>query len=104
MPKGLTKDDRKKLKEIYPELNEIWNYNKNIDFNGIENMHNFCNRIYKFFDDIIEKYKDKNILIVTHRGVSVPIKCYFMKYPLENLVDREVIKGLKNCEIIKFEI
>lgn len=101
---GLTKDDRIKLKEIYPEVNDVWNYNKNIDFNGIETMHNFCNRIYKFLDEIIEKYKEKNILIVTHGGVSVPIKCYFMKYPLENLLDRDIIKGLQNCEVAKFEV
>ena len=101
---GLTKDERKKLKETNPEVNDIWNYNKNIDFNDIETMNDFCNRIYKFLDDIVQKYRDKKILLVTHGGVSVPIKCYFMKYPLENLKDREAIKGLKNCEIIKFEI
>ena len=101
---GLTKDDRIKFKERYPEVNDVWNYNKNIDFNGIETMQNFCNRIYKFLDEIIEKYKDKNILIVTHGGVSVPIKCYFMKYPLENLLDRDGIKGLQNCEVAKFEV
>lgn len=101
---GLTKDDRRKLKEINPEVNDVWNYNKNIDFNGMETMQDFCNRIYKFLDEIINKYRYKNILIVTHGGVSVPIKCYFMKYPLENLCDRDAVKGLKNCEITKFEI
>lgn len=101
---GLTKDAREKLKEINPEADDIWNYNKNIDFNGIETIKDFCNRIYEFLDEIIEKYKDKNILIVTHAGVSVPIKCYFMKYPLEDFVDRDIIKGLKNCEIVKFEV
>lgn len=101
---GLTKDDRRKLKEINPEVNDVWNYNKNIDFNGMETMQDFCNRIYKFLDEIINKYRYKNILIVTHGGVYVPIKCYFMKYPLENLCDRDSVKGLKNCEITKFEI
>ena len=101
---GLTKDDRRKLKEINPEVNDVWNYNKNIDFNGMETMQDFCNRIYKFLDEIINKYRYKNILIVTHGGVSVPIKCYFMKYPLENLCDRDAVKGLKNCEITKFEL
>ncbi len=101
---GLTKDDRIKLKEIHPEVNDVWNYNKNIDFNGIETMHDFCDRIYKFLDEIIEKYKDKNILIVTHGGVSVPMKCYFMNYPLKRLVDRDVVKGLKNCEVAKFKV
>ncbi len=75
---------------------------ENIDFNDIETMQNFCNRVYEFLDDITQKYKDKNILLVTHGGVSVPIKCYFMKYPLEKLINRDIIKGLENCEIAKF--
>lgn len=101
---GLTKSDIRKLKEINPDINDVWNYNKNIDFNEMETMENFCNRIYGFLDDMIKNYKDKNILLVTHGGVSVPIKCYFMKYPLENLVDRDAIKGLRNCEIAKFKV
>lgn len=102
---GLTKNDRKKLKEINPEINDIWNYNKNINFNNMETMKEFRSRIYEFLDDMIKDYKDKNILIVTHGGTSVYIKCYFLKIPLEKLVDRgEVIKGLKNCEIAKFKI
>ena len=60
-------------------------------------------RVYHFLDEITEKYKNKKILLVTHGGTSVPIKCYFMHYPLENLEDRSVINGLKNCEVIKFE-
>jgi len=101
---GLTKNTIKKLKENNPEMKEIWNYNKNIDCNGIETMHDFCNRIYEFLDDASIRYKDKNILLVTHGGVFVPMNYYFMNEPLEKLVDRENIKGLNNCEVIKFNI
>ena len=101
---GLTKNEIKKLKENNPEINDVWNYNKNIEFNGMETMYDFCNRIYEFLDDVIKRYKGKNILLVTHGGVSVPIKYYFMNEPLENFVDRDNIKGLKNCEIVKFKI
>lgn len=100
---GLTKSEIRKLKEIIPEVEDVWNYNKNVEFNGIESIQNFFNRIYKFLDDITKKYENKNILIVTHGGVSVPIKCYFMKYPLENFVNRDIIKGLRNCEVVEFE-
>jgi len=85
---GLTKNTIKKLKENNPEMKEIWNYNKNIDCNGIETMHDFCNRIYEFLDDASIRYKDKNILLVTHGGVFVPMNYYFMNEPLEKLVDR----------------
>lgn len=101
---GLTKNDTRQLKVNNLEINDIWNYNKNIEFNGMETMYDFCNRIYEFLDDVTKRYKDKNILLVTHGGVSVPIKYYFMKEPLENFVDRDNIKGIKNCEIIKFKI
>ncbi len=50
------------------------------------------------------KYKDKNILIVTHGGTSVSIKCFFTQYPLEKLIDRDVIKGLGNCEIARYSL
>ena len=101
---GTTKNERKKMKEIHPEINDVWNYNRNINFNDMETMKEFCNRIYEFLNEITEKYRDKNILIVTHGGTSMIIKCYFMKYPLEKLVDRDTVKGLENCEIMSFNI
>ena len=101
---GMTKEDRQKLKEINPEINYIWSYNKNIEFQDVESMKDFCIRIYSFLNEIKEKYKDKNILLVTHGGTSVPIKFYFMNYSLEKLDENNEIKGLKNCEIISFKI
>lgn len=56
---GLTKKEIKKIKETYPEIMDVWNYNKNININEIERMDEFCNRIYQFLDDITNKYKDK---------------------------------------------
>lgn len=99
---GITRDEIKLLKETNSEFNFIWDYNKNIAINNMENMKTFCNRIYEFFDEIVKKYKDKNILIVTHGGTAAVIKCYFTKYPLENIVDREKMQGVKNCEIAEF--
>lgn len=101
---GLTKSIIRKMKENNPEINDIWNYNKNIDFNGMETMHDFCNRIYECLDEVIKRYKDKNILLVTHGGTSVPIRYYLMNKPLEKLINRDDIKRLNNCEIIKFKI
>ncbi len=101
---GLTKAERKKLKKKHPEVDEIWNYNKNVAVYDIETMQHLCNRVYEFLDEITEKYKDKNILIVTHNGVYRCIKCYFTKFPLEKFVDRNSVKGLENCEVVKFHI
>ena len=101
---GITKTELKEKKKQYPEIDDACNYLKNINIFNMETMQDLCARIYDFLDEIITKYKDENVLIVTHGSASIPIKCYFMKYPLENLVDREKIKGLENCEVVEFEM
>lgn len=101
---GITKVELKEKKIQYPEIDDACNYLKNIDIFNMETIQDLCARIYECLDEITTKYKDENILIVTHGSSSIPIKCYFMKYPLENLVDREKIKGLENCEVVEFEI
>ena len=77
-----------------------------IDFNdpnenrmGIENINDFRSRIKNFFDDISKNYKGKNILVVTHAGVSIYAKCVFEGEPTNN--DYYNYK-LKNCEFLKY--
>ena len=79
--------------------------NDDIDFNdpnltkyNIENINDFRNRIYNFFDEIT-KYKDKNILVVTHAGVGIYARCYFEGEPDNNDYSKYKIK---NCEVIKY--
>ena len=100
---GLTKDEIRELKKEYPEIEEVWDYQKNTGVNGIEKMQDFCSRVYEFLNEIKEKYKNKRVLLVTHGGTSIPIQCYYKKYPLEQIKDRSVIKSLKNCEVAMFE-
>lgn len=101
---GITKIELKEIKKKDSRIDEACNYIKNISMYNMETMQDLCKRIYDFLDEITQKYKDKNILLVTHGSASIPIKCYFLKYPLEKLVDREKIKGLENCEVVEFEI
>ena len=100
---GLTVAERQELRKAHPIVDDIWNYDKNIDFNDIETMHSFCKRVYDFLDEISKKYKDKTILLVTHGGIVYPASCYFTRRPLSDIVDRNSIKGLKNCEVATFE-
>ena len=78
---------------------------KNIDFNsdkseyGIEKISDFRNRIFDFCEDI-KKYKNKNVLIVTHAGVGIYIRCYFEGEPKD--MNYGLYK-LNNCEIISYE-
>lgn len=80
--------------------------NDDIDFNdpnltkyNIENINDFRNRIYNFFDEIA-RHKDKNILVVTHAGVGIYARCYFEGEPINNDYSKYKIK---NCEVIKYD-
>lgn len=83
-------------------FDDYWNYYKNIKYQKAENITDFFERVYSFMDEIKEKYSDKNILLVTHGGVSIPIYCYFNNIiPKNTLIDRGY--NLGNCEIRLFD-
>ena len=78
-----------------------------IDFNdpnenryNIENINTFRNRIYNFLDEIKEKYKGKNVLVVTHAGVSIYIRCYFEGEPENGNYNKY---KLANCEFLMYD-
>jgi probable phosphoglycerate mutase/uncharacterized phosphatase len=66
---------------------------------GVEPLLDFRERINNFLDEVMKKYKNKNVLIVTHAGVSIYIKCYFDGEPNDD--DYSKLK-LKNCEVLKY--
>lgn len=67
---------------------------------GIESLKHFRTRITSFLDEIKEKYTGKNILIVTHAGVSIYVKCYFDGEPIDGNYNNY---KLKNCEVLEYE-
>ena len=78
----------------------FWSYKANIEYSRAENIVEFFNRIYSFLESIKKEYPNKNVLIVSHGGVSIPIKCYFNEIPdTYSLLEL----GLGNCEIAKYE-
>lgn len=62
-------------------------------------MVNFKNRIYGFIEYIMYEYQDKNILIVTHGGVSALFNCYFNDTLYNGPISD---KFLKNCSIAQY--
>ena len=56
--------------------------------------------IYNFFDEIVKKYPEKEILVVTHAGISIYAKCYFEGEPKDGNYNKY---KLKNCEILQYE-
>lgn len=94
--------DGKYFSEFTKEgISDFFNYNKNVNYENAENIKDFCKRVWRFLDEIKLKYKDKNILLVTHNIVIRAIKAYKFGIP-ENGNIREY--GIKNAEIEKFEI
>ena len=84
------------------EFDEIWNYKLNKKYDDTEGIEELFDRVNNFLDGIQEKYKDKTVLLVTHGGVTVPIRVYFEGIP-EGM---EILKGLgiENCEILEYEV
>lgn len=81
------------------DFNAFWSYKQNNKYNKAENIRVFFKRVYDFLDDIKEKYKGKKILIVSHGGISIPIKCYFNGIPeMYSLLPL----CIDNCEVASF--
>ena len=79
----------------------FWSYEKNLKYDKAENIRDFFERIYNALDNIIEKYNDKNVLIVSHGGVSRVVNCYFNGIPNK---DNIISLGLRNCEVAQYTL
>ncbi|MBR2467511.1 MAG: histidine phosphatase family protein [Clostridia bacterium] len=87
-----------KLKEeivTFPDFND-----PNDTRFGIEHLNDFKKRIYSFLDEITQKYKHQNILVATHAGVCLYVRCYFEGEPDGVLYEKY---KLKNCDILCYE-
>lgn len=87
------------IREI--DFDELTNYNIDKKVEDGESIQEFYNRIYKFLDELEQKYKnDEKILLVSHGDVSRAVYCYFNGIP-ENGNTKDLMVG--NCEIKKYE-
>ena len=81
------------------DFNAFWSYRQNLQYKKAENIQDFFERIFNILSHIREQYKGRKVLIVSHGGVSIPVKCFFDGIPdLDTLVNL----GVKNCEVTKF--
>ncbi len=102
--RGFGEFEGKTKEEINDEnwfSNILDNYNLNKQYKGVETIQDLCNRVWKLMDELKENYTGKNILLVTHGGVTRAINGYF-----NGANEEGVMKGLvlKNCEIRTFEV
>lgn len=65
-----------------------------------ESLFQLAHRVYSALDDIIEKYNDKTVLIVSHGGVCRVIETYFGDMTTEEF------SGwfMGNCQLIEYNI
>ena len=82
--------------EVFPDFND-----PNDTRFGIESLNSFKDRINSFLDDMLKNYKDKNVLVVTHAGVCLYVRCYFEGEPEGNLYEQY---KLKNAEVLSYKI
>lgn len=83
------------------DFNGYWDYYKNKQYQTAENIQVFFERIYDFLNDIMKKYNDKNVLLVAHGGVSIPVACFFSKnIPTGSLVEAGLVLG--NCQVLSY--
>ena len=83
------------------DFHGYWNYYKNEQYQHAENIQSFFERIYEFLKDITKEYQEKNVLIVAHGGVSIPVHCFFnKKIPEGSLIDSGLVLG--NCQVASY--
>ena len=82
-------------------FDEYWNYNKNIKYEKAESVKDLYNRVAKLVEDIKEKYKDKNIIIVTHSGIMRVLYYYFNGIQNNGILS-EITIG--NLEVFEYNI
>jgi probable phosphoglycerate mutase len=67
---------------------------------GGESLLQLAHRVYSVLDEIIEKYSDKNVLIVSHGGVCRVIHTYFN----DMTTDEYSSWFMGNCQLIEYNI
>lgn len=83
-------------------FNEIWNYKLNKQYEDVESIGALFDRVQGFLEKIKIDYQDKTVLVVTHGGVSVPIRATLEGIPEEMEVLRGL--GLDNCEVKEYNL
>ena len=92
---GLLEGKIKKEIKVLPNFNDL-----NDTSYGVESLESIKNRLDSFYNEILKKYPKQNILIVTHAGVGIYTKCFFVGEPKDN---NYLSYKLKNGEVWVFE-
>lgn len=89
---------KKSLNEI--DNDDWWSINPKCDYLDAEKVEAVIKRVYNFLNEIISRYSDKNIILVTHGGISKAINSFFRGIPEDGMLGKY---KHNNCEIQIFE-
>ena len=81
---------------------EFLKLKKQFAYTGAENesLFHIAQRVYNFLDDIKEKSRDKNVLVVTHEGICRVINTYF-----NSMTNEDFLKfNHPNCSLMVFDL
>ena len=95
--------DRRLIERGNGELEGRQDWKDLVNFNdpnenryGIEMLPDLQKRLSSFWDEILEKYVGKNVLVVTHAGTTIWSQVYFYGLPADGDMYRY---HLGNCEV-----
>jgi len=83
------------------DIDDFFNYNENVEYEGAESMQDFCKRVWDFLDDMKEKYKDKTVVFVAHNILIRAVKAYFVGIPEDGNIRHY---GIDNGELVEYTI
>lgn len=87
--------------KLKTEIDEFPDFNDpNETRYNIENIVDFRNRIYDFFNEIKNQYRGKDVLVVTHAGVGIYARCFFEGEPQDN---NYMNYKMANCDVLKYK-
>lgn len=88
-----------KQKNIDYDWVQFWSWEQNKQYKQAENVRTFFERVSNTIKKVKNDYAEKNVLIVTHSGVSAMIYCYFNNIKPNGKLK---IPGTNNCELVKY--
>lgn len=66
------------------DVSKYWDYNLNSTDGGVEGVQDIFKRCNDFLNEIKKKYKDKNVIVVSHESVIRALYCIINKVDLNS--------------------
>lgn len=82
-------------------LNDYWNIKKNIQYEKAESVGEIFNRVSSLLNDILLKYPNRKVMLVTHSALTRVFYYYFNGFP----EDGDLMEYVShNCSFEKYEL